>query len=163
MANLVEKPSDILPNKDRSPKWPTNIVGSISHTSSEAIAVVASPHHHSALGVDIENWIELDVAQEIYSTILNDGEIELARCSTMDFHRVLTLVFSAKESLYKALFPSVRKYFGFECASVVSVNLSTGECTLMLEKSLSAELHKGKSFVVRFWAQKHHVVSLLVI
>lgn len=84
----------------RAPVWPEGGVGSISHTDSRVIAVVSRTH--AGLGVDCENIMPAAQAQELQAMILNATEAGL-RPSCLTFAAFLTLVFSAKEALYKAL------------------------------------------------------------
>ncbi len=84
---------------------------------------------------------------------MNEEEAELCRRSAYNFNEALTLVFSAKESLFKALYPSVNRYFDF-LDVIVAVfkpktkerDNSTGILTLKLNTDLNTELHQGKCF-----------------
>lgn len=46
------------------------------------------------------------------------------------FALALTLAFSAKESLFKALFPTARRYMGFDFSRVTALNQKTIALTL---------------------------------
>ncbi len=96
--------------KGRAPVWPAGIVGAISHSDSRAIAVIS--RHHSGLGVDCEEIMPLTRAEALHTEILTAEELTL-RPSTLPFATFVTLVFSAKETLYKALSPRLAHIPGF--------------------------------------------------
>ena len=66
------------------------------------------------------------------------------------FAQALTLAFSAKESLFKALFPQVKIYMGFDCARVAALD----DKTLVLVLSRPAgEYAEGTRFTL-FWHKR---------
>ena len=73
------------------------------------------------------------------------------------FALALTLVFSAKESLFKALFPQVQARMGFDCARVTKLDDKT--LTLALTRQL-AGFEEGTAFL--HWQQHgEQVITLL--
>ncbi|SUI55146.1 Uncharacterised protein [Serratia marcescens] len=56
---------------------------------------------------------------------------------TLPFNELLTLTFSAKESLFKALYPQVRCYFDFLDARMVAVDTQRQTFVLALLKTLT--------------------------
>lgn len=101
----VDLPAVYIGN-DRQPIWPRGIVGSITHNSSQAIVGIGSTSHIKYLGIDIENILSLKSAQEISYQICDRAEIRTVMCTGLKFDIAITLIFSAKESLYKALYPN---------------------------------------------------------
>ena len=59
------------------------------------------------------------------------------------FWRALTLVFSAKETIFKGLFPEVNRYFDFRDVAVVSARPDHGDFDAALLTGLSASLPGG--------------------
>ena len=161
LLELTEQRYCIYPNQDRSPNWPIGITGSISHNSSQAIAAVASSEVHPILGIDIEEWIDAEVADEIGKEILIFEEYQRLGECRLSYQQEVTLIFSAKESLYKALYPTVKRFFSFEYASVNNIDCELGCCTISLEKKLSEQWQKGASFKVRFSTSIEGVVTFL--
>jgi enterobactin synthetase component D len=94
----------------RAPIWPDGVVGSISHSDSRVICVVS--RFHRGLGVDVEPLMTPAQAQDIHDLILTDAEMKL-RPSHLGFEPFLTLMFSAKEAVYKALSPHLLQMPGF--------------------------------------------------
>ena len=64
------------------------------------------------------------------------GELEALAAEGLSAEALLTLVFSAKESLFKCLYPRVGRYFDFQEARVVEVNASPHRFTIELRTPL---------------------------
>ncbi|MBT3236403.1 MAG: 4'-phosphopantetheinyl transferase superfamily protein [Bdellovibrionales bacterium] len=119
---------DILMGENRAPIWPEDIVGAISHGANLAAAALAYSDDLLGLGIDIEARGRLK--DGISRMITNPSDLQ--NCSGITQEDLLTLIFSAKESLYKALYPQVRSFFGFETASLVELDLKQQRFTLRL-------------------------------
>ena len=106
---------DIGVGEHRQPLWPANISGSLSH-SNDRVACVLSTDPTLGLGIDIENAMSDEAARKIASTVIADDERALLESTSYGFGWAFTAVFSAKEALFKALYPRVRRYFDFHAA-----------------------------------------------
>ena len=84
----------------RAPVWPPGVVGSISHTKTRAVAVVSLTH--AAIGVDCETIMQDALALKLHPSLISPAEVHLCP-PTMPFASFVTVVFSGKEALYKAL------------------------------------------------------------
>lgn len=124
-ARGVNHIADIGPQ--RQPLWPTGWHGSISHSGRCALAVVA----RHPVGVDIENIIAAEVCEEIGPGIITPQEGKTLEACALSFPLALTLAFSAKESLYKALSRHVVALPDFHCARIIGC----GHDTLTLQLS----------------------------
>jgi 4'-phosphopantetheinyl transferase EntD len=92
----------ILRGKDRQPRWPNGVVGSISHTESLCAAAVALEADHAGLGLDVET--DLPVSEAFARRVCSTRE--LLRCAEHgSAERFARVVFSAKESVYKLQHP----------------------------------------------------------
>lgn len=114
----------VLSSTDRAPIWPLNVTGSITHSGSHAAALACSTEHCQGVGVDIEKIIDAqryDLTKQICST----DELDYLQSQThlLDFNSLVTLVFSAKESLFKALYPLVRQFFYFDAVRITSIDV----------------------------------------
>lgn len=147
---------------NRSPIWPEGIVGSISHTSNLAMAITLPSETVNYVGIDCEVMIEEHRARELSSSILVDSELMDSLTSPLPFPEFFTLCFSAKESLFKALHPTVGKFFGFEAARLVSLTPETGEFCLVLNEDLNDVYQKGTCFDGHYH-NKNGVISTLVV
>lgn len=116
LEQLNIKNFEIKSGPNREPIWPENIVGSISHHQEFVLA--AASKELKGLGVDIEGIIEVERFENIKSQFITKGEEERFKID----HVIGTLIFSAKESLYKALFPTVNEFFGFADAEVIEIS-----------------------------------------
>jgi len=105
---------------DKLPGWPDGWMGSISHAGQGAIAAVARRGSCGILGVDMEQVIADEVASGIWRSVARRDELEML--SVLGRQRGLTLLFSAKEALYKALYPEVRSFFDFTAARAVALD-----------------------------------------
>ena len=132
-------------NEDRSPKWPDGIVGSITHTDRVAGAVVARRTDYLGLGFDFEWHIEQARAREIADSILTETDRSLEKeLSGISFEYYLTLIFSLKESLYKALYPRAKKFMDFHDAEITA--LDGYDARMRLNRPVSADLGAGREF-----------------
>lgn len=99
-------------NPDRSPHWPPGFVGSISHSADQVCAVVARQSRYRLLGVDLEPLMPKAQAQDLAATIL--APADAAQCPpNLDLAAFVTVIFSAKEAFYKAIYPSLGRVIGF--------------------------------------------------
>lgn len=103
---------------------------SLSHDAEQVVVVVSNIN--ISLGIDLEKIGRIKPEMESYILSTADNVEALMLQSQLSRDEVLALVFSAKESLYKVLFPFIGKYFGFDAAYVKSIdpNLSTFEIVL---------------------------------
>jgi len=103
----------------RSPVWPAGVSGSISHSDDCAIAIVSA--ENCLLGVDIEETL---LSKESISVFLSEKEQALIRnqgVRNTNKNWLFTAVFSAKESLFKALYPLVKRYIDFDYAELIGI------------------------------------------
>ncbi|TDF38537.1 4'-phosphopantetheinyl transferase superfamily protein [Alteromonadaceae bacterium M269] len=132
--------------ENRQPLWPSDIRGSITHTNDLACCVVTKKEHCSALGLDTENLLNEKTANDIAKNIVTEKErLVLERYSTI-FSESCTLAFSAKESLFKALYDEVGQYFDFLDAEITDLCSTTNKMTLTLLKDLSPSIKKDMSY-----------------
>jgi len=99
--------------KDRSAHWPTGTVGSISHSHSRAIAIAARNKDYWGIGVDCETLLSDLSATEIAPWVLHRNDLNCKTEQPLRYGLLITLIFSAKESLFKALSPSDKNITGF--------------------------------------------------
>ncbi len=128
LARLGIPPTAILPGEHGSPQWPPDIVGSMTHCVGYRGAAVARKADVLALGLDAEP--DENLPEEVLGAIaLDDERTQLAALAVAapgpSWDRLL---FSAKESLYKAWFPLTQRWLGFEEA-VISINPASGTLT----------------------------------
>jgi enterobactin synthetase component D len=149
--------------EDRAPVWPPHISGSITHSSGHAAAIVGHKAQWRGLGMDLENVLSLERAERLAGEILTADELQrMARLPREQHAQLVTLTFSAKESLFKALYPIVQKRFYFEHAEVVEWS-EHGQMRLRLLTELSGEWCHGKELVGQFAVDGEQLLSLVAI
>lgn len=139
------------------PLWPAGVSGSISHSGTQAFAL-AVRGESELVGLDVEQLIDEQEAIEIQDGIICAQEKTVLLRTGYPFALALTLVFSAKESLFKALFPRVNAFMGFDNAWVTAISDST--LTLSLTRPL-AGFSQNHAFILHWCQQKHSVITLL--
>lgn len=106
----------VLGDDRDAPLLPPGVAGSITHKQHVAAALVAR-EHRARVGVDIE--VDEPLRFDVSRRVLADDEIaEVAALPEPERIREVLLRFSAKEALYKALDPFVRRYVAFGEVSV---------------------------------------------
>lgn len=122
--------------EDRAPVWPPGITGTISHSHGLATALVASREHWRGLGLDLEEPLCADRALRLAEEILTPAELErLAGLSPEQQAERITLTFSIKESLFKALYPLVHKRFYFHDAELLACDDARARLRLLIDLS----------------------------
>ncbi len=106
----------------RAPIWPNGILGTITHSKDIALAMVSKIENCRGIGADIEHFMSLDQEFKLRDYILNKSELAQFEILKSYISCPLTLIFSAKESIYKSLYPTVKKHFGFDAAVLVGFN-----------------------------------------
>ena len=100
------------------PDWPAGWVGSISHSQDRAAACLAQQDAVKAVGIDLEFLMRSETAARIRGSILRPEEEPLLAGDPI---LTLSLIFSFKESIYKAFNPLFGRFFGFEEVAVQSI------------------------------------------
>ena len=139
------------------PLWPEGISGSITHSGTQAMAVVVR-HPDARVGIDCEAILPDSEAREIQDGIIDAQEAMCLTRSGYPFALALTLTFSAKESLFKALFPQVKTFMDFDCARITRLDERT--LTLALTRP-QAEFKENTLFTVHWLLNNDRVITLL--
>jgi 4'-phosphopantetheinyl transferase EntD len=97
------------------PLWPSGVVGAISHSQDVAVAVVGRRTDYAGLGIDVEEPARGPTAR---AARLVCRPNEMAWADPELGTRRLTMLFSAKEAVFKALYPIERVWLGFADAEL---------------------------------------------
>lgn len=98
----------------REPLWPPGVVGTITHCPGYCAAAVARAAHVRSVGIDAETRRPLpDGVAEMVCT-----EAELRQTAALDGDHWGTVLFSAKESVYKAWYPLARRWLDYRDAEL---------------------------------------------
>ena len=120
-----------------APLWPEGVAGSLTHTDDFVSAAVALSSDAAAIGVDTERIVTLAQARDLARPVAWPSELAEARAAGCDRAEAFTLVFSAKESVFKCLHPAVGQFFGFHDVRIVHVDARARAFGARIVKSLS--------------------------
>lgn len=153
----------VLSHSDRSPIWPPGTKGSISHSSTKAACILTIGTSIDGLGVDIEpeNTIPKNLHGMLFTQTEEVGFREHRKLWSYSDVRH----FSAKESVYKAIYPLTKGKFEF---TDVELSFSTGgdefSATYRPEPNLfdrkNQRLNSGKGYC---YTLQDHVLTVFVI
>jgi 4'-phosphopantetheinyl transferase EntD len=118
LGRLGIAPVPLLPGRRGAPRWPAGVVGSMTHCEGYRAAAVATAEDIAAIGVDAEPNAPLP-AGVLESVSRAEERIALAaltaRHPEVHWDRLL---FSAKESVFKAWYPVTARELDFSEASI---------------------------------------------
>lgn len=108
---------ELLPDADRVPIWPGGFIGSITHKRDLCAVAVARSEAYRGLGIDIE--LARPVRPELQKTICTEEERAwLQDCGPEEQGLRCRIIFSVKEAVYKAFYPSLREFWRFQDVGV---------------------------------------------
>jgi 4'-phosphopantetheinyl transferase EntD len=150
----------VLRGAAREPVWPTGVVGSITHCTGYRAAAAARQADMAAIGIDAE------VHEALPKGVLEQVAVEEERRwlvtapAGVHWDRVL---FSAKESVFKAWFPLSGRWLGFDDA-VVTFQPSMGTFHAVLLVPSPENLHFDLTgFTGRFLVRGGLVLTAIVV
>lgn len=118
LARLGHPPVPIRSGPRREPVWPAGVVGSITHCAGYRAAAVARATTAASVGIDAEPHVPLPAG--IAGSVMTDAEgamlagLAAARPGTCWD----TVLFSAKESVFKAWYPVTGRWLDFTDAEL---------------------------------------------
>lgn len=146
-------------NADRSPHWPTGIVGSITHTHGYCAVAAVRQNDIKSIGIDVEQFKHM--TPSIYSHIATAREQQwLQKLSEKDQQIAATLLFSAKESFYKCQYPVSQRQLNFDDVEIEIPNKleSRGGIKINLLKS-NTKLAINNSYQGNYMIDHHMVMT----
>ena len=103
----------------REPLWPEGISGAITHSGNWAAAAAGKTSDVLGIGIDLED-LERQVDSRISRHVCIPEEQKwLQECGEDFLEQYLKIIFSAKESIFKAFFPYSRTYLHFHDARIL--------------------------------------------
>lgn len=152
LQRLGARLAPLLNDPERAPRWPTDVVGSITHCAGLAAAAVAKTDGQLGLGLDAEP--DSAIERKLWSTIAREPELAwLDRLAPSRAGHVAKLIFSCKESFFKLQFPRTRQMIGFEAAQLQlgdSLLEPRGVFVLTILHDLPRPFSRGERMVGRF-------------
>ncbi len=108
----------VLKSKRGEPLWPSGIIGAITHTGDTAVAAAGRTEYVDGIGIDIEQ-LNKKVSFKISKKVCTPAELKWVSESADKSDARLKMIFSAKESIYKALYPLEKIELGFKDAELI--------------------------------------------
>jgi 4'-phosphopantetheinyl transferase EntD len=136
MEKLGVPRQPILPGDSGAPRWPEGLVGSMTHCDGYRAAALARATDLVCLGIDAEVHEPLPEGVLAYAALPTEAERLRRLAEERPEVHWDRLLFSAKESVYKAWFPLAGKWLDFTEADI-ELFVDPGE---RLGGGLSAEL-----------------------
>jgi 4'-phosphopantetheinyl transferase EntD len=118
----------ILRTPSGAPVWPDGITGSLAHDDEMAVAAIASVSGIGSLGIDVEPAQPLP--DDIFALVATHADVTDA----VDRRLAGRVLFSAKEAVYKAVYPLDRQILGYED---ITVDLNAGHATTTMGRRAS--------------------------
>ena len=104
---ISAQPKGIL-REGRAPIWPLGQMGAITHSKKYAGAIVSTELR--GVGLDFEEVGRIQ--PKLYAKLFTKDEESWLRQQTRP--EASTIIFSAKEAVYKGIFPILKRYVGFQ-------------------------------------------------
>ena len=136
----------VLKGINNEPLWPQGVVGAISHCGEIALATVTHREIAAGVGIDIE-IIAPKILEDIAPQVCTIREFAWVNKRNGEKTERLLMIFSAKESIFKAFFPITNVFLDFLDAEL-TWNEDTGSFSGKLLKSIGKDYDKGYTFEV---------------
>lgn len=153
--NRLNVPGYSIPTgTHRKPIWPSNVKGSITHSKQHAASLVSTDTGLIGVGIDIEQVLSPEKADLISNKVISKTEMQLIirehKKSGSGINALITLVFSAKESYFKAVYEEANRYFGFEYLEITKICQSTNSIQAKVAQDVSKNITQGKVIYFNF-------------
>ena len=128
--------------RGRVPIWPPGVVGSITHSRELAMAMVGRDASVAGIGVDVEQEHRVDA--RVAARVLVPEE----RASLVE-EDWRTMLFAAKEAVYKAVNPLVGEYLEFGDVEVSASRDGTFSAVTTRPRESTARIETGQGHFLR--------------
>jgi len=144
----------------KGPKWPEGVCGSLTHAGDYVSVMVSNTLSFKSIGRDSEEIFTPKTAGDLESLIITPSEKKII---SKDFEKTLTLIYSAKECLFKALYPLTGTFFNFLDAEFLNIYAHSRSFKVRLKKDLNAKYPKGMVFEGNFEFSNEFVHSVILV
>ena len=163
LENMGIVDRNVLIGDNRMPIFPADCVGSITHSSEKVIAIVSKKNHTQFVGIDCERKMSETFARNIATEILLDNELLIFNTLKLSFSMYCTIVFSVKESLFKALYPLVGIYFDFKDTELVEINPEITSFKIKVIRPLGNTYNiEGREFCGRIEICSDYITTIIL-
>jgi 4'-phosphopantetheinyl transferase EntD len=148
----------VLAGPRREPLWPPGVVGAITHCHGYCAAAVARTTDVRSLGIDAELLAPLPMG--VAGLVCTETERLWAAALPEDHWG--TVLFSAKESVYKAWYPVARRWLDYRDAEL-TVEPEGGRFTARVLPADAGEVFPWNPLSGRFAIGDAHVFTAIVV
>lgn len=147
----------------RLPQWPAGYRGSISHTRALAVSAVCQHDRYRAVGIDTETMFTADQCTKLTRAIVSEAEWNsvIREGGTLTQPQLVTLIFSAKEALYKALYPHTLLFQDFSAAKLTWICEKSAQFQIELACDWSGGYRTGTRFTGGFQFVNQSVITVI--
>ncbi len=152
---------EVVTLPDRRPSWPPGVVGSITHTSGFASASICRTEHARGVGIDAEQIMSEATVRSVRDAVITRHDT----CpeDLVDEAVWATLVFSAKESVFKCIYPLVKKFFRFEAVGMQILDTASQSFRATFLTDLSDEWCRGATIDGRYQVDPPYVHTGVIL
>ncbi|MFV7443284.1 4'-phosphopantetheinyl transferase family protein [Acinetobacter pittii] len=159
LNDLAYKPVNIEKGTFGEPIWPQGLNGSISHTK-EWVAIIIT-NKAWQVGIDIERNFNCLSANLIIKNMLNTRELyKISNFSLKIRNLIVTIIFSAKETLYKSFFNHQNKNFSIK--SFEFLDLTENTILMKLKSKILENLIDEKILYVNYSIFNNKVITWFI-
>jgi 4'-phosphopantetheinyl transferase EntD len=142
------------------PLWPQGVSGSISHAAGFWCAAVSDSKR--SVGIDVER-LDRRLDASVLERVCTTSEIDaIKRWEADGMDAAAVVVFSAKEALYKCLYPLVGTFIGFHAAEV-DIDWDSDRFTIILLEDLDSEWTVGTVLNGRYSLGTDFVLTAIIL
>ena len=149
----------LLPGPKREPRWPPGIVGAITHTNGYVAAAVARRPAGRSLGIDAEQRVPLP--DGVADLVCTGRERRWCARQVGDGVPWEAVVFSAKESIFKAWFPLTGRWLDYLDADI-ELDIDAGTFGVLALRS-DADGPAPADFLGRFLVTADLILTTAVV
>lgn len=153
----------VTADKNRAPQWPSGIKGAITHSNHNALVALNSDPSVLGIGIDVESVMTDKTMNDVKEAIVKGSENDFLTLPNTTAGTVVSLIFSIKESFFKAAYPSTGYYFDFDAVTIDQLDFAQGRFELTVNQNLNPQLTPGMQFSGHFCFVGEQVLSLIVL
>ena len=146
----------------KAPQWPDGVKASISHSDSVAVCLATSTFEYNFVGIDVESIVSSQVCNQIKHQIITETESVNLSATKISDECALTIAFSAKEALFKAVYPYVKCYLDFKSSIIEKLNSSSVALKLALPKGCSCTCIDGELIHCHYFCYQKMIITMII-
>jgi len=158
LARLGWADFPVVAGPRREPVWPAGVSGSITHCNGYCAAAVALQADMRGIGIDAE--VRAPLPAGVTEMVCTEGERRWAAGLPGDHWT--TLVFSAKESVYKAWFPLAERWLDYRDAEL-TFDAEQGLFTARILLAVEPDVFPWNPLHGRFAVDDRRVFTAVVV